>query len=69
MLLLELLGELFQFADRDPEFTPLSQLAPSSAALFRMPPCLAPEPCGPSANHFAHFSEVYGGNLLLMRCN
>lgn len=38
MLPLELLGELFQFADRDPEFAPLSQLAPSSTASYRMPP-------------------------------
>lgn len=38
MLLFELLGELFQFADREPEFPALSQLAPSSTASYRMPP-------------------------------
>lgn len=38
MLLFELLGELFQFADREPESPALFQLAPSSTASYRMPP-------------------------------
>ena len=60
MLPFELLGELFQFAEREPEFAPLSQLAPRSAASIRALPMFS---AWTSSRRLAFFPPQQDGYL------
>ena len=58
MLLFEFVGELFQFEHREPEFDPLFQLPPKSAAFLPNLPLALPA-LDPSADHLPDFRNQH----------
>jgi hypothetical protein len=68
MLLFEFDAALFQFEQREPEFDPLFQLPPRSAALRPRLPLHSPA-LHPAMDHRTHLAHQHLAGLQLVRCH